>query len=175
MVTVGSCLAFCLVIQKMNWFNHQARSYSGKRNLRASTKQTTPKVGHNEFLTRPKKTRPLGSRWNTPVKWANSPVKGMSSPFNNTGRDDVYSTYHKIPTRKKFSEEEWEEFTEESTRQSIAELASSPEFTYWLIKNADRIKLSSEDEDSSYDNGSETDSTDEYVQDNQSWPSHFSW
>lgn len=102
-------------------------------------------------------------------------IEGMSSSLTNKGSHDVCSSYHKIPNRKKFSEEEWEEFTEESTRQSVAELACSPEFTYWLIRNTDRIKLCSEDEDNSDDNGSETDSTDEYVQHSGSWLGFFSW
>lgn len=87
----------------------------------------------------------------------------MTNTWSTGSQHDVYSTYHKIPNRKKFSKKEWEEFTEESTRQSVAELASSPEFTDWVIKNASKIKFDTED---SLDDlsGSGTDSTDEYVQ-----------
>lgn len=62
--------------------------------------------------------------------------------------------------RKKFTEKEWDDFTRESTRQAIAEWAASPEFTDWMIENADRVKLlPSESSDETM--GSESDSTDE--------------
>ncbi|PWA45756.1 Armadillo-like helical [Artemisia annua] len=41
------------------------------------------------------------------------------------------------PNRKKSSEEEWEEFTEDSTIKAFAQLASSPEFTDWVIRICD--------------------------------------
>nr|GEW36735.1 transmembrane protein 194 [Tanacetum cinerariifolium] len=41
-------------------------------------------------------------------------------------RCDFYPTCHKISKRMKFSEEEWDEFIEESTRHVVAQLASSP-------------------------------------------------
>lgn len=86
---------------------------------------------------------------------------------------DFYSTFHKTPNRKKFSKKEWEEFTEESTRESVADLASSPEFTDWVIKNANRIKLLP-------DNGSDnevsgSDSTDGYLLKNADKHNFFSW
>ncbi|GJV24185.1 hypothetical protein Tco_1376880 [Tanacetum coccineum] len=66
----------------------------------------------------------------------------MSEPnlWSTRNRRDFYSTFHKTPNRMKFSEEEWDELTKESTRHVVAQLASSPEFTlcdnhcgYWLI------------------------------------------
>ncbi|PIN08598.1 hypothetical protein CDL12_18823 [Handroanthus impetiginosus] len=75
---------------------------------------------------------------------------------------DYYSAFHQTPNRKKFSEEEWKDFTEESTREAVAELASSPEFTDWMIKNADRIRLQPEGS-SDESIGSGSDSTDENV------------
>lgn len=79
-----------------------------------------------------------------------------------TDSNNYYSTFHKTPNKKKFSEEEWTDFTEQSTRQAVAELASSPEFTDWIVKNADRIRLRSE---SSSDEsiGSGSDSTEENI------------
>ncbi|KAI3705397.1 hypothetical protein L1987_75634 [Smallanthus sonchifolius] len=71
-------------------------------------------------------------------------------------------------------EEEWEEFTEESTRQSVAELAGSPEFTDWVIKNSGRIKFLPEDSLDDLD-GSESSSTNEYVQQNGNGPGFFNW
>ncbi|KAI3809437.1 hypothetical protein L1987_25410 [Smallanthus sonchifolius] len=174
MVAVGSCLALYHVIAKTKWCYHKARSYSGNRNLWARSKQTTPKHGRAEFLSCSKDTSPLNGMKNS-SRWSNSLVKGKVSPLSKTGSAcDVYSTYHKTPNRKKFSEEEWEEFTEESTRQSVAELASSPEFTDWVIKNAGRIKLLPEDSLDDLD-GSESSSTSEYVQQNGNGPGFFNW
>lgn len=73
---------------------------------------------------------------------------------------EYYSTFHKTHNRKRFSPKEWEDFTQESTKDAVAELASSPEFTDWIIKHADRIQLLRED--SSDDSvGSGSDSTDD--------------
>lgn len=73
---------------------------------------------------------------------------GVMTPSSLKGTpnsQDYYSTFHRTPNRKKFSKEEWENFTEQSTRQALADWASSPEFTDWMMKNADRIKLQTED------------------------------
>ncbi|KAF7146977.1 hypothetical protein RHSIM_Rhsim03G0050200 [Rhododendron simsii] len=102
---------------------------------------------------------------------------GIRSPT--TGRlvrnqPDHYSTFHRTPNRKKYSKKEWEKFTEESTRQSMAELASSPEFTDWVIKNANRIQLLPDD--SSLDTiGSGSDSTDANVAESCDRFSFFKW
>ncbi|KAK6151431.1 hypothetical protein DH2020_014066 [Rehmannia glutinosa] len=85
-----------------------------------------------------------------------------SSLSGSTNRQDYYSTFHRTPNRKKFSKEEWKDFTEESTRQALAEWASSPEFTDWIVKHADRIQLQPEiSSDESIGSGS--DSTDENI------------
>ena len=88
-------------------------------------------------------------------------------------QDDFYSTFHRTPNRKRFSKREWEEFTEESTRDSVNELTSTPEFTEWVIKNANRIKLLP-------DNGSDgevsgSDSTDGYLVKNTKKSRFFGW
>lgn len=67
-----------------------------------------------------------------------------------------------MQSRKKFTKKEWDDFTQESTRQAIAEWASSPEVTDWIIEHADRIQLlPSESSDETV--GSASDSTDENV------------
>ncbi|KAL9675867.1 hypothetical protein QQ045_004075 [Rhodiola kirilowii] len=92
----------------------------------------------------------------------NSPAKGFTSPSYSRQRTSVerdhYSIFHKTPGRKKFSKREWEEFTEESTRLAMAEMASSPEFTEWIIENANRITLRSDDSscESEADSSNET-------------------
>ncbi|KAL7197922.1 hypothetical protein ACSBR2_020445 [Camellia fascicularis] len=120
-----------------------------------------------------------GTLWNSPRRssgWSDSPVKGMISPT--TGRvtrnqQDYYSTFHRTPNRKKFSKKEWETFTQESTRHAMAELASSPKFTDWIIKHADRIQLP--DDSSANTIGSGSDSTDENLVESGDRCSLFKW
>ncbi|KAI7991538.1 hypothetical protein LOK49_LG12G02170 [Camellia lanceoleosa] len=90
-------------------------------------------------------------------------VQCMISPTTGSvtkNQQEYFSTFHRTPNRKKFSKKEWENFTQESTRHAVAELASFPKFTDWIIKHADRIQLLPDD---SSDNtiGSGSDSTDE--------------
>ncbi|CAI0458347.1 unnamed protein product, partial [Linum tenue] len=124
-----------------------------------------------------------------PGAWMNSPVKGLvtsssaaRAQHGSTVMDqDYYSTFHKTAKRKKFTKEEWDEFTRESTKEAMREWASSPEVASWLINNADRIQLlpsdcSSDEEASGTD--SETDSIEENGSSNQGGKglsSLFSW
>ncbi|CAL5356752.1 unnamed protein product [Camellia sinensis] len=101
----------------------------------------------------------------------------MISPT--TGRvtrnqQDYYSTFHRTPNRKKSSKKEWENFTQESTRHAVVELASSPKFTDWIIKHANSIQLLPDD---SSDNtiGSGSDSTDENLVESGDRFSLFKW
>ncbi|OVA05891.1 Transmembrane protein 194 [Macleaya cordata] len=52
-----------------------------------------------------------------------------------------FSTFHKTPERKKFSKEEWESFTRDSTKKALEGLVSSPDFNKWAVANAERITL----------------------------------
>lgn len=94
-----------------------------------------------------------------------------------SAQKNYYSSFHKM-RKQKMSKKEWEEFTRESTQQAMIELTSSPEFSEWMIKNADRIQIRGDD--SSDDNSDETvgsgsDSTDETVVDNVPRNGLFSW
>ncbi|KAD3337440.1 hypothetical protein E3N88_32960 [Mikania micrantha] len=174
MLAVGSSLFLYYMITSIKWHDYQAPPLSKKSNRWHFNGHRTPKAGRAEFLSRPKKSGSLGSPWNAPTNsfgWSNSPVKGIMVTTGDRGstgsQHDFYSTFHKTPNRKKFSKEEWKEFTEESTRESVAELASSPEFTDWMINNANRIKLlpdngSEDDVSRSDDDASVSDSTDGY-------------
>lgn len=88
-----------------------------------------------------------------------SPSSGFSTQTSGTQLGtNYYSTFHKRDNRKKFTKEEWDDFTRDSTKQALAEWAASPEFTDWIIEHADRIKLlPSESSDEIL--GSESDST----------------
>ncbi|XP_044471129.1 uncharacterized protein LOC123200081 [Mangifera indica] len=152
-----SCCTVCCLITSSKWLGsglHQSR-------------QSTRKHGHAEFLSRSPVAVSRRNLWNSssPMispSWSNSPVNGVISPYAGEGiinQQNYYSAFHKIKKRK-FTKQEWEDFTRESTRQAVAELTASPEFTDWIIDHADRIKLlPSDSSDESV--GSETDSTDE--------------
>ncbi|XP_076917148.1 uncharacterized protein LOC143577097 [Bidens hawaiensis] len=177
MAAVGSSLVLYYMITSIKWRDYRARPYSKKSSKWQFNSQRTPKAGRAEFLSRPKK---MGSLWNGPrnsFPSSDSPVKGMMNTYGDSGatgsQHDFYSTFHKTPNRKKFSKKEWEEFTEESTRESVAELASSPEFTDWMIKNASRIKLLPDN--GSDDDASGSDSTDGYLVKNEKRRGFFSW
>ncbi|KAI4998775.1 uncharacterized protein LOC123446904 [Hordeum vulgare subsp. vulgare] len=69
--------------------------------------------------------------------------------------EDYYSTFHNIEPRK-YSKREWEEFTEESTRNALMEHTATPEFAQWAADNAHRLRV--ERDDSSEDESIETSS-----------------
>lgn len=58
-----------------------------------------------------------------------------------TDSEPFYSTFHSTPERRKFSKEEWEKFTRESTKNALEGLVSSPDFSNWAVAHADRITL----------------------------------
>lgn len=103
-------------------------------------------------------------------------VSGLVSPpsIGTRRQQDFYSTFHKTPNRKKFSKKQWENFTEESTRQALAEWASSPDFTDWIVKNADRVKVLP-DESSDETIGSGSDSTDDIAVESSNGLGFFRW
>ncbi|KAJ1294347.1 hypothetical protein BS78_01G139800 [Paspalum vaginatum] len=58
--------------------------------------------------------------------------------------EDHYSTFHNIQPRK-YSKEEWEDFTQESTRKALAECTATPEFAQWVADNAHRLQVEKDD------------------------------
>ncbi|GFQ05697.1 hypothetical protein PHJA_002713800 [Phtheirospermum japonicum] len=136
---------------------HSVHEYRNRRANRA------------EFLSRsgtrtPRRSLWTGNKSSSVQGMTMSPQDHRSTPpalSGSTGGHDYYSTFHTTPNRKKFSEGEWEDFTEESTRQALADWASSPEVADWLIKNANRIHLRPEGSSDDESIGSGSDSTDE--------------
>lgn len=61
------------------------------------------------------------------------------SPLSDSGL--FASTFHTTPERRKFSKEEWEMFTAETTNNALQELASSPDFHRWCSSNVERISV----------------------------------
>ncbi|XP_014752891.1 uncharacterized protein LOC100845761 isoform X2 [Brachypodium distachyon] len=58
--------------------------------------------------------------------------------------EDHYSTFHNIEPRK-YSKREWEEFSEESTRNALMEHTATPEFAQWAADNAHRMRVERDD------------------------------
>ncbi|KAL2964985.1 hypothetical protein AAZX31_16G034700 [Glycine max] len=165
-----SCGAACKLISAIKWlcgWYETSNDYYSPQWMRG-------RHGRAEFLSKsnPKGkhwSSPKGKSWNSPRRsaWSDSPVRGVVSPFSGISSQssgtqaglDYYSTFHKTRNRKKFTKQEWDEFTRESTKQALAEWAASPEFTDWIVEHADRIQvLPSESSDETM--GSESDSTD---------------
>lgn len=82
---------------------------------------------------------------NSPLKGSTSSTPSQNHPAANTRHrrlaEDYYSSFHKTPTRK-FSKNEWEDFSRESTREALYDWASTPEVAKWLADNAHRMNLS---------------------------------
>lgn len=134
------------------------------------------KHGRAEFLSR----SPNGKMWKSPKSlpaWSDSPVKGVVSFCSSSGRrnqQDYYSTFHKTRNRKKFTEQEWEDFTRDSTREAMAELTATPEFSDWIIEHADRIKLVPSD-NSDESEGSNSDSMEDEAEESSGGFRFFNW
>ncbi|CAL5372724.1 unnamed protein product [Camellia sinensis] len=75
---------------------------------------------------------------------SNSPIQGLirTPPSQLSDSETHYSSFHKTPERRKFSKDEWEKFTKDSTKKALEELVSSPDFSKWAVINAERITLS---------------------------------
>ncbi|KAJ8430285.1 hypothetical protein Cgig2_024717 [Carnegiea gigantea] len=81
------------------------------------------------------------SRWTTQAS-SYSAAKGSDkkrpTPYE---RDTFYSTYHKTPERRKYSDDEMKAISKEYTKKGLEELVSSPEFSRWAVAHAERLTL----------------------------------
>ncbi|PIA54060.1 hypothetical protein AQUCO_00900557v1 [Aquilegia coerulea] len=145
-------------------------------------KQTSRGRKSAEFLSRSAGKAYGRTSWGSPKRATHlsvSPTRGYGSPSSLKGvmltpQRDYYSTFHKTPKRKRFSKKEWDDFTMESTKEALADLASSPEFTDWVVENADRIQIQPQDSsDDSMDSGAV--SSEETVMESESKGGLFSW
>ncbi|XP_042482131.1 uncharacterized protein LOC122062576 [Macadamia integrifolia] len=184
MVAMASSWALSLIISSFKWQRLTKQSHTGNGGLWSRrAKHTPPSHNRAEFLRRSAKMDSQRALWNSPKRsfaWSDSPTKGLvlshpvkGSPACQQDRD-YYSTYHSVPTRKRFSKKEYEDFTSESTRKGIAELASSPDFTNWVIENAGRMQLLPDDSsDDSMESG--LGSSEENVAEGGSRLNPFNW
>ncbi|XP_011653457.1 uncharacterized protein LOC101221567 isoform X2 [Cucumis sativus] len=161
------CWAACYLISSLKhrgsiFVRNQSYTRSGSP-WKQQNKKIVGKRIHPEFLSR---SSPQDRRWRVSDRhspaWPNSPVNGAISPSSGMQDRDYYSTFHKTSNRKKFTKKTWDDFTRNSTRQALTEWASSPEFTDWIMEQADRIQLLQSD-GSDEAVGSESDSTSENV------------
>ncbi|XP_075491904.1 uncharacterized protein LOC142530039 isoform X1 [Primulina tabacum] len=184
-LTMGLLVSFMVIylsFTSMKWDSLWDHTYSGNGSLKGwKSGRLIKKRKRAEFLSRHGAKHSGGTIWESPRSVSpqlRSPlkVKGIPSPSGGNVRSPstYYSTFHKTPTRKKYSEEEWKEFTEASTRQAMAEWASSPEFTEWITKNADRIQLHHGDS-SEESFGSGSDSTDDNKTESSSRKGLLKW
>ncbi|CAL5326138.1 unnamed protein product [Camellia sinensis] len=62
---------------------------------------------------------------------SNSPIQGLirTPPSQLLDSKTHYSCFHKTPERRKFSMDEWEKFTKDSTKKALEELVLSPDFS----------------------------------------------
>ncbi|GAA0146981.1 hypothetical protein LIER_06795 [Lithospermum erythrorhizon] len=98
-----------------------------------------------DFSSSPIKERHASPR--TPVSL---PAQGSASKSAISSLLDThtfYSTFHETPDRKKFSKDDWDEFTKASTKRALEDLVISPDFNKWAVANAERITLTPATED----------------------------
>ncbi|KAF5178984.1 transmembrane protein [Thalictrum thalictroides] len=179
LLALASCWVICYPITSYKWqeprSTRQSHPTDVSRWLVRATKSPVNNKGP-QFLRSAKSPSGLRSCWYSPKRsltWSDSPTKGLVLPSPNVLNQDYYSTFHKTPKRKNFSRREWEDFTRESTKQAMAELASSPEFTDWIVENADRIRL--DPDQSSDETGNGSDSSEDTSVENNSGLSFFKW
>lgn len=85
----------------------------------------------------------------TPAPFNTVGVLARTPPARRSPGPEIYfSTIHDTP-RRKFSKNEWEKFTRDSTKQALEGLVSSPDFSRWAAANAERLTLKPKGDSSS--------------------------
>ncbi|RVW15906.1 hypothetical protein CK203_073090 [Vitis vinifera] len=187
-----SCWAIWILITSPKWRRRVYKKYSENRSPWGwKSREATAKHNRAEFLSRSGKTILVGHhgiaqrvrllglihRLEDYGIYLLLAVAGVISRHKTRGirnQQDYYSTFHKTPSRKKFSKKDWEDFTRESTRQAMGDMVSSPEFTDWIVEHADRIQVLPDDS-SDETIGSGSDSTEETAVLSGNRPGLFKW
>ncbi|XP_039027919.1 uncharacterized protein LOC120161779 [Hibiscus syriacus] len=164
MLALASCSAICSLITSTRRKGHeQHQCFEDQSSWLHRSRQRPLMQGRAEFLSWSPRTYPNQKMWNgskTAPAWTNSPVYTQLAE-GAIDHQDYYSTFRKTHNRKKFTKQEWEDFSRESTREAMAELLVSPEFTDWMIEHAERIKLLPCDDSSDESVGSKSGSDNE--------------
>uniref|UniRef100_A0A7C9CQH4 Uncharacterized protein n=2 Tax=Opuntia streptacantha TaxID=393608 RepID=A0A7C9CQH4_OPUST len=93
------------------------------------------------------------SRWTTQVSRCSAAKGSDKKPLPPYERDNFYSTYHKTPERRKYSDDELKAISKEYTKKGLEELVSSPEFSKWAVAHAERITLAPIEKERSHAGG----------------------
>ncbi|KAH9616052.1 hypothetical protein KSS87_005153, partial [Heliosperma pusillum] len=146
--------AICLssILRRATWPRLLRRLYRkfrrGRGNIlqKSSNYDSSPSEGTrfehiDKFQNSPKLRSPTSQFKSRPTTY--SPVTDLDKKFPPplSESDPFYSTYHKTPERRKYSDEEWKSFTKECTKRELENLVSSPEFGRWAVAHAERITL----------------------------------
>ncbi|KAL6637204.1 hypothetical protein ACP70R_024776 [Stipagrostis hirtigluma subsp. patula] len=114
--------------------------------------QGSPNTPHVQFLSPSSRmdiARTTSRSSATQYGWSNlangGPVSTLTRRVVPNRDEDYYSTFHNIQPRK-YSKEEWADFTQESTRKALAECAATPEFAKWVADNAHRLRVEKDDD-----------------------------
>ncbi|KAI6697017.1 hypothetical protein NL676_017136 [Syzygium grande] len=163
---LACCSAICFSVTSI-WSEAAYEPYSLNWSPTPSwSRQPSAQFNRAEFLARSPEKFHQRKMWNRPNKsaaWLDSPLKSsVAPPASQMRRNsvDYYSTLHRAPNRKKYTEQEWEDSKAYWTKQAMSELVSSPDFTDWIIEHADRIQITSGN-GSDEAVGSDSDSTNE--------------
>ncbi|KAI4383457.1 hypothetical protein MLD38_009291 [Melastoma candidum] len=69
-----------------------------------------------------------------------SPPSGSrTTPELSKYSESYYYTFHTMPEKRCFSEDEWRKFTKDFTKRSMEDLVSSPNFGKWAVAHADTL------------------------------------
>ncbi|KAE8721171.1 anaphase-promoting complex subunit 6-like isoform X1 [Hibiscus syriacus] len=141
----SSAICFFITSTRRKSHLHQPHSWDRSPWVHRS-RQGMINQGRAEFFNRAPRMYSDRKMWNrhtptTSLAWTRFPARGTFAFQGGMNDREYYSTFHKTRNRKKFTKQEWEDFSRESTRDAMAELTATPEFTDWMIEHADRIKL----------------------------------
>ncbi|OEL34853.1 hypothetical protein BAE44_0004128 [Dichanthelium oligosanthes] len=155
MVALASCWSVCTLLTgkkvQITMTQKQKQSKVSSQQMLTQGSPSSPKA---QFLS-PSKIgfgRTASRSSATQYGWSNLANGGLVSSAiskqvaaNQDEDKDYYSTFHNIQPRR-YSKQEWEDFTQESTRKALAECTATPEFAQWVADNAHRLQLKKDDD-----------------------------
>ncbi|KAG2547110.1 uncharacterized protein LOC120650210 [Panicum virgatum] len=158
MVALASCWSVCALLTGKKVQRPTAKKQKlSKFSSQLMLTQGSPSSPQVQFLSPSSNVgfgRTASRSSATQYGWSNLANGGLvSSPLRKQvvpkqdKDEDYYSTFHKIQPRK-YSEQEWEDFTQESTRKALAECTATPEFAQWVADNAHRLRVEKDDDHS---------------------------
>nr|CAB3493852.1 unnamed protein product [Digitaria exilis] len=154
MVALASCWSVCALLtgKKVQRITTPKKKQS-KVSSQLMLTQGSPSSPQVQFLSPSSKIgfgRTASRSSATQYGWSNLANGGLVSSaltkqVEPKQDEDYYSTFHNIEPRK-YSKEEWKNFTQESTRKALAECTATPEFAKWVADNAHRLRVEKDDD-----------------------------